>query len=385
MNVPQQTDVASETVTAAATPRANLLRDVAEICEQQLRPSVRRIDEGGVYPERIMRNFGAAGLYSQHLTGQGNSDAIDMPLAIEAMALVGYECLSTAFCVWCHDACGWYLEKTNNADLKEKLVGDIASGAALGATGLSNPMKFYSGIESLRVSGQRVDGGYLVNGSLPWVSNLLDEHYFGVVFEDSDEANRRVMAIVRGDHPGVKLCDGGRFIALEGSATFAVRFKDCLIPDELILADPADAYIASIRPGFVLMQVGMGIGVVRACVSLMRKQDKTLHHVNQFLPRSADDLQSEAEDLLQRTKKLAETPHETNREFMIDALQARLEAGELCLAASQACMLNGGARAYMEGSLHFRKLREAYFVGVVTPAIKHLRKEICRLKAIANQ
>lgn len=359
-----------------------MLQNVAAICEKQLRPAVRQIDEEGVYPEEVMRNFGDAGLYSQHLTGQGTSNEIDMPLAIEAMALVGYECLSTAFCVWCHDACGWYLEKTTNTALKEKLVGEIASGKSLGATGLSNPMKFYSGIETLRVTGKRVDGGYVVNGSLPWVSNLGDEHYFGVVFNTADDPEHRVMAIVRCDHPGVELCDGGRFIALEGSATYATRFKECMIPDELILADPADDYINAIRPGFVLMQVGMGIGVVRACADLMRKQDKTLHHVNQFLPQSADDLQEDAEALLDRTKQLAATPHETDREFLIQALQARLDTGELCLAASQACMLNGGARAYMEGSLHFRKLREAYFVGVVTPAIKHLRKEITRLQAI---
>ena len=381
MTVPQQTSVATETPSVAATPRTTVLQNVAEICEKQLRPAVREIDEGGVYPVEVMRNFGKAGLYSQHLTGQGNASEIDMPLAIEAMALVGYECLSTAFCVWCHDACGWYLEKTNNTELKEKLVGEIASGAALGATGLSNPMKFYSGIEKLRVTGKRVDGGYIVNGSLPWVSNLGDEHYFGVVFNTADDPEHRVMAIVRCDHPGVELCDGGRFIALEGSATYATRFNECMIPDELILADPADDYINAIRPGFVLMQVGMGIGVVRACADLMRKQDKTLSHVNQYV-QSADDLQEKAEAILDRTKTLAETPHETDREYLIQALQARLDTGELCLAASQACMLNGGARAYMEGSLHFRKLREAYFVGVVTPAIKHLRKEITRLQAI---
>ena len=368
-------------VTEAAASVNSVLKNVANVCESELRPVVREVDEQGVYPEQAMRSFGTAGLYSQHLSGHGESAENDMPLAIEAMALVGYECLSTAFCVWCHDACGWYLEKTSNTALKDRLVGEIAAGKALGATGLSNPMKFYSEIERLRVHGERVDGGYIVNGSLPWVSNLGEDHYFGVVFERSDNPEHRVMAIVQCNQEGVQLCDGGRFIALEGSRTYATRFKDCFIPDEDVLADPADEYIKAIRPGFVLMQVGMGVGVIRACAALMRKQDKTLWHVNQHLTH-ADELEQQADELLEHTKRLAQTPHETNREFVIDCLQARLDAGELTLTAAQNCMLNGGARAYAEGSNQFRKLREAYFVGVVTPATKHLRKEISRLKAM---
>lgn len=366
----------------AMSSRQCVLDEVRQVCERELRPLVRRIDEEGEYPKDVMQRFGDAGLYSQHLMGEGISADVDMPLAIEAMSLVGYECLSTAFCVWCHDACGWYLENTDNIALKESLRPTIASGESLGATGLSNPMKFYSDIERLRVSGKRVAGGYLVNGSLPWVSNLTEDHYFGVVFENADDTDQRVMAIVRCDHDGVRLCDGGRFVALEGSGTFAIRFKDCFIPDEAILADPADDYIKTIRPGFVLMQVGMGLGVVNACIDLMRRQDRTHHHVNRFLPDGPDELQRAGEELLQRTCRLASTPQETDRAFVIEALRSRLDAGELCLAAAQACMLNGGAKAYMEGSQQFRKLREAYFVGVVTPATKHLRKEIARLQSL---
>ena len=42
-------------------------------------------------------------------------------------------------------------------------------------------------------------------------------------------------------------------------------------------------------------------------------------------------------------------------------------------------MLHAGARAYVHGSSPERKLREAYFVAIVTPALKHLRKMLCAL------
>ncbi|MFK8110759.1 MAG: acyl-CoA dehydrogenase family protein [Rubripirellula sp.] len=379
---PQQVSTADPVTIQSSISRASVLENVQQICRRELRPLVRRIDKDGQYPKSVMHRLGSAGLYSQHLLGEGvNEQEIDMALAIEAMSLVGYECLSTAFCVWCHDACGWYLENTKNVALKESLKPLVGSGLALGATGLSNPMKFYSSIEKLKVEGKRVEGGYLINGCLPWVSNLDSEHHFGVVFEDSDDDQHRIMAILRCDHDGVRLCDGGRFIALEGSGTFAIRFNDCFVPDELVLADPADDYINAIRPGFVLMQVGMATGLVNACINLMRRQDRTHEHVNCFLPDRPDELEGANQELLERTCRLAQTPNETDQEFLVETLRARLDAGELSLKAAQACMLNGGARAYMESSNQFRKLREAYFVGVVTPATKHLRKEISRLKA----
>ena len=387
----KQTDMSTSETSSAATLSAStssqvrrdkVLARVSAVCQTRLRPVVRNVDEQGEYPDVTMRHLGAVGLYAQHLTGHGENTSIDMPLAIESMALVGFECLSTAFCVWCHDACGWYLENTANTALRDAVLPSIASGMSLGGTGLSNPMKFYSGIETLRLKAERVDGGYLVNGTIPWVSNLGPDHYFGIVFEEFCDPEHRVMALVRCDRDGVELCDGGRFIALEGSRTYAVRMKNCFVDDGSVLADPADEYINAIRPGFVLMQVGMAVGHVRACITQMRKYDTTHDHVNQFLPDGADQLEAEIEELLSRTNTLAQSPQETDRLFVRDSLRARLDAGELSMKAAQACMLSGGARAYMENSVPFRKLREAYFVGVVTPATKHLRKEIARLTAI---
>ena len=48
----------------------------------------------------------------------------------------------------------------------------FATGKILGGTGLSNPMKSFFGIEKLKLKGRKVDGGYVVRGALPWVSNL---------------------------------------------------------------------------------------------------------------------------------------------------------------------------------------------------------------------
>ena len=50
------------------------------------------------------------------------------------------------------------------------------------------------------------------------------------------------------------------------------------------------------------------------------------------------------------------------------------EAGDASVAAAHAAMLHCGARGYLMSHRAQRRLREAYFVAIVTPATKQLRK-----------
>ena len=70
-----------------------------------------------------------------------------------------------------------------------------------------------------------------------------------------------------------------------------------------------------------------------------------------------------------------------DKEFLIDVLDVRAHASELALRAAQSALLHQGARGYLMTSDVQRRVRESHFVAIVTPAIKHLRKEIARLSA----
>lgn len=63
-----------------------------------------------------------------------------------------------------------------------------------------------------------------------------------------------------------------------------------------------------------------------------------------------------------------------DRALMREVIQMRILAGELSLRAAQSAMLHCGARSYLQGAAVERKLRESYFVAIVTPAIKQLKK-----------
>jgi alkylation response protein AidB-like acyl-CoA dehydrogenase len=72
--------------------------------------------------------------------------------------------------------------------------------------------------------------------------------------------------------------------------------------------------------------------------------------------------------------QLAATPLETSPDYWRAVIEARLVAGEASVAAAHAAMLHCGARGYVTTGAAQRRLREAYFVAIVTPATKQLRK-----------
>ena len=53
------------------------------------------------------------------------------------------------------------------------------------------------------------------------------------------------------------------------------------------------------------------------------------------------------------------------------------------MRASQSAMMHTGAKGYLREAPAQRKLRESYFIAIVTPAIKHLRKELDMTAAAA--
>jgi alkylation response protein AidB-like acyl-CoA dehydrogenase len=348
-----------------------VLKAVRTIAARDLPPIVQRIDAEGYYPEDVLRALGAAGAYASHLPHDGNADLVT---AIRAMAIAGEYCLSTAFCMWCQDALAWYVHTSDNTGLKGSLGPAVARGLALGGTALSNPMKSFFGIETMRLKGRRVAGGYVVRGLLPFVSNLGDHHSFGAVFELENEPRRFVMAVVRCASAGLSLSDNARFVALDGTRTFAVQLRDIMIPDDDVLADPIEPYLRRIRAGFILLQSGMAFGLIRGCVDLMRQMRGTLAHVNKYLEPQPEEVEEKLDALAALVERLAATPFETDPGYWRQVLEARLAASDACVAAAHAAMLHCGARGYLSSAPAQRRLRESYFVAIVTPATKQLKK-----------
>lgn len=366
--------------------QVEILPGLARLISEELAPMVVDIDLNARYPKEFMLKLGTLGGFASLTPPALGGSGRGLRHAIQIIEEVSKECVSTGFLVWAQYALQWYLLNGTNPELATRLLPEMASGAALGGTGQSNSMKSCAGIEDTRLKAKRVDGGYLIDGTLPWVSNIGVDHYFHMGASLPDTSGL-VIGLVRGDHPNLTLVRNARFIGMDGTNTFACQFRHVFLPDAQVICHPHEfnAFRDRTKAAFILMQMGMGLGLIDACVSMMKRSNKTHAHVNRFLDDQVEDIESMLAAARTRTYALADSiERDGGVAHLRETLELRLAGGELSLKAANAAMLHMGAKGYLVSNPAQRRLREAYFVAIVTPAIKHLRKELFDMEQVAQ-
>lgn len=385
MSIATQADpvVASGSRHADGTPIDDSLAVVRSTIASHLVPKILDVDLKAEYPEEFLRALGKIGGFRGAVEPAFGGNGLGMRHVVRVMEEVAKECLSSAFLVWCQTACARYIQMSGNDWVKQQYLPRIAAGELLAGTGLSNTVKSCDTIEDFRLSAKRVEGGYVINGVLPWVSNLGQGHVFATGCPVVGADGKLVFVLVDCCQEGFKLVDCAHFVALDGTRTLACQFKESFIPDSMVLAHPSEseAYVKRIKPGMIHAQMGMGLGLIDACCKLMHQSNKSLAHVNQYL----DDQVEEIEEILGGARQAVydiadELSEGAASERTLDILKLRLAGGELSLRAANAAMLHQGAKGYLVRNPAQRRLREAYFIAIVTPATKHLRREIARIE-----
>lgn len=332
-----------------------------QIIGEKLKPVVKKVDEQAYYAEDYILTLSEAGFFDS----AGKEQVTILQDGAAVVRETAKVCMTTAFCIWCHLAALTYLRTSKNEYLQATILPKLEQGELLGATGLSNPMKHYSGLEDLLLTAQQTEEGYMINGVLPAVSNLGNRHYFGAIAALGD---RDVMVLVSTNTPGLELKEKVGFIGVNGSATYTCKFNQVFIPKKQVIAEDARAFCDEIRPTFIYYQIPLGLGVIVAAGEGIEKVKAKQNGCNDYLQVQARELFAQYDRLNAELKQAA---------WQVDlkeVVNIRLQTVQVTLAAVQANMMHNGAAGYVAGSVASRKLREAYFFANLTPTVRHLEK-----------
>lgn len=337
---------------------------LTNLIENKLERDVRRIDMDAFYAKDYLKSLGEERLFAN------DSDSFKDQLTkeIELVKETAKTCMTTAFCLWCHLAALTYVRNTDNEELQADVLSALKNGTLLAGTGLSNPLKYLAGLEKLQLKAKRVSGGYELNGSLPYISNLQPEHSFAVIAKETEE--QQVMCFVQCNLPGFKMRERTDYLGLNGSATMLCTFNHVFIPDRRVISKDVEQFVEKIRPEFITYQIPLGLGVIESAIELIHNVAKKQDGCNVYLPVQAAGLLNQKEALEERLNIEIAKPELEWKEIA----KIRLETAYLTLEAVQAAMLHNGSAGYLRTSVPARKLREAYFFANLTPTIKHLEK-----------
>ena len=323
---------------------------------------------GDVIPRLCSAGLLRAGV-PQDLGGNGGT-VVD---AIEAIALVAEQSLAAAFVFWGQRTFIEYILHSPNDALRARWLAPLQDGTVGGATGLSNAMKFLSGIEALQITATPNDAGWQLDGALAWITNLRKDGFIAAAAVNA--ANDAPPAIVAftSDLDGVTRSADLDLMALRGSNTAAVKLAGVQVGAEHIIHANAREYLPGVRPSFLGMQCGMSIGLARAALRSAHALSTALR--GPLLPR-IEALQGALE---QQVAELMEGVEDGRFKTMAAPL-FRLRIA-LADTVQQAVMLElqaSGGKAYLQDrDTNFaRRWRESAFVPIITPSLTQLQVEL---------
>jgi alkylation response protein AidB-like acyl-CoA dehydrogenase len=343
------------------------------------------LDTDASQASALLPALGASGLLKHGvplaLGGEGGY-TID---ALDAITAVAEKSLAAAFVFWGQRAFIEYLLQSPNEALRERWLAPLLKGESAGATGLSNAMKFLSGIESLQVQASTVanpfaPGHFLLDGQVPWATNLRPQGFVVAAAVERRDGEAPFIAALPFDRAGLQRSDDLDLIALRGTHTAALRLTRLEIEPQDVIAIDARAWLPRVRPAFLVLQCGLSIGLAQASLAAAQQHGAAARKV------LGEPIQQTQAELAVTVATLREGLY--TGQFVTDPVplfQSRIRLAHLALQAVQLELQSCGGRAYhRDQPLGFaRRWREAAFLPIVTPSLTQLQGELNKRAAKA--
>jgi alkylation response protein AidB-like acyl-CoA dehydrogenase len=311
-----------------------------ELAESLLYPSAAATDAAPLVPESHLDALAGAGLYG--LLGPARYGGLEAsgPERADVIEALASGCLATTFIWLQHHSAVRTLAEHGSDGLRERLLGALCRGeqrSGVAYSGLRRP-------GPPLLSAHRTPGGYVLDGSAPWVTGW---GRIDILHVAAREQSGQVVWLLLEDLADPAIThEHLRLSAVGGSGTVTLRFDGLVVPrDQVSFVESFEAF--SHRDAAGLAPNGaLSLGSARRSLALRG-------------PSPLDEALSAARREL-ATAASAELP------------RARAQASALALQAAAALVVSGGGRSILAGTDGERLMREATFLLVFgqTPAIR---------------
>lgn len=269
-----------------------------------------------------------------------------------------------------HQSGSSFIATSLNRSLRENLLADLAKGNQTIGIAFSQLRK--PGPPGM--TAERVEGGYVLNGTAPWISGweIFDLVCIAAVLP-SEESVWGVIPLENG--PNFQASPVMRLAALEVVQTVSAKLKDLFLPDDSVLFFKPPRWIHENDSLTAALQSPFALGCAQAAIDVMRSVNQKRNIKS--IAEAAGSLEAELEEC----RKEAYTAM-GERENLSRSLSARAWAVELMgRCAHSAVIASAGAGNSMEHAAQ-RVYREALVFSVsaqtepiVTEALKRLVRD----------
>ena len=366
-----------------------------DFAQNEIAPIAAQFDETGEFPYETIKKMGELGLMGvevpEEYEGAG-MDTIAYVLAMEEISKADAShgtIMSVNNSLFCHG-----ILKYGTEAQKQKYVTAVASGEAIGAYSLTEPMSG-SDASTMKSRAMLSDDGthYVINGLKSWVSSGPVADYIVVFTMTNPELQYRGVTafIVETDRPGFSLGKTEPKLGIRASATCEILFENYKCPVENRLGQEGEGFKIALavldagRIGIATQALGIAVAAYEASVEYARERRAFGQAIGQFqmIQQKLADMKTriEASRLLIYNAALAkQRSKETGERYTLEASMAKLFASETAMwVTTQAVQIHAGMGYSKELPIE-RYFRDAKITEIYEGTSEIQRMVIARLE-----
>ena len=355
------------------------------IAEEKILPVRAELDEKEEFPWAIIKDLADADMFRvfvpEEYEGLGGG-CLELCLVVEELSRI---CggVATTYAV---NALGSYtLIEYGTEEQKWKYLPDIAAGKKLTAFAISEPTAG-SDASGIKTTADRVEGGYLLNGTKQFITNAGEaELYTVIVLTDKARGARGASTIlVEKDTPGFTFGKKEKKMGIRASATGELIFRNCLVPQENLIGKEGLGFIQAMRlfdrsrPGIGAQAVGIAQGALEMAVEYAQQRVQFDHPiitqpvVQDMLAEMA--IQTEAARAL--VYAAAKTVDSGAKKITEESAMAKVFASDVAMKVTTDALQVCGGTGYMKDYPVEKMMRDAKITQIYEGANQILRNAI---------
>jgi alkylation response protein AidB-like acyl-CoA dehydrogenase len=282
--------------------------------------------------------------------------------------------LASAFSLWSHTMVLECLAASSTPQLASQAA-RLRTANAWGSTAMAPAIKYLAGLGELPVTYRRTGDDYILDGPIPWASNLFDENVVLVLAARSaDNGDQPLIFAVDGRDPAVRIGRALPLLALSATASSTLELHGARLTTDGLVSSDLAGYMRSMKPRLLLLQTAYCLGLAdasSAAAAAWAEPAAAVHRVEHAaVAETLGSLEKQARALVDGIDR---SPSNVP---MRDIVQLRLQAAQVAQAASGLELRLAGGAGFVAGTATARRYREAAFLPVQTPTEGQLLTEL---------
>ncbi len=376
------------------SPEHEMIRAAArDFAQKEIAPIAAHFDETGDFPSPTIKKMGEMGFMGIEVPeqyGGAGMDALAYVLALEEVCKADAAhgtIMSVNNSLFCHG-----LVKFGSEHQKNKYLKGVASGQAIGAYSLTEPMSG-SDAGNMRTHAERRDDHYVLNGRKSWVTSAPVADYI-VVFSmtQPEKRHRGITAfIVDANLPGFTRGKKEPKLGIRASATSEIAFEDYRVPLENRLGEEGEGFKIAMtvldagRIGIASQALGIAEAAYEASLAYATDREAFGQKIGEFqgISFKLADMKTriEAARLLVYNAAVAkERSKKSGERYTLEAAMAKLFASETAMFVTHAAVQIHAGMGYSKELPIERYFRDAKITEIYEGTSEILRLVISRME-----